>query len=495
MPLQLRAKVASRARWKNHTGNQGVDPLQIRRARNLEDLVKAVTDAEQANCTVRAVGSGHSWSDVALTTGFLIETHDLRAALPLEENLLRPGIETKHLVRTEAGIRLYELNPRLEREDLALSNMGGYDAQTLAGVISTSTHGSGIDHGPIADSVRSLEVVASGGKIYRIESSAGLTDPEAFRRQHPERTLVQDDDWFYSAVVGMGCLGLIYAAIIEVEDKYWLKEVRTLGTWSDVKQQLRSQDELRRWLHYEVLLNPYPRRGDNRCLITTREKAPQPSGSRLSPPRRRNLGPEIASTLPFVPPLIDLVAGLWPGLTPRMLDRALSAIADEEYTDISYKVLNIGTANFVPAYSAEIGVPVDDRALHIKAVERIMEIAAARREIGAVYHTSPISLRFVKASPALMSMMHGQETMMIELIQMTHTEGGLEILAAYEDALYEFGGRPHWGQINTLTGSHEKLASMYPRYPDWLKVHAELNKSGVFDSPFSKRVGISSASS
>ena len=87
-----------------------------------------------------------------------------------------------------------------------------------------------------------------------------------------------------------------------------------------------------------------------------------------------------------------------------------------------------------------------------------------------------------------MSMMHGRDTMMIELIQATDTEGGFELLGAYEEALYDIGGRPHWGQVNTLTGP---LRRMYPEFDRWLAVHDDLNASGVFDSPFSKRVGIS----
>jgi L-gulonolactone oxidase len=90
-----------------------------------------------------------------------------------------------------------------------------------------------------------------------------------------------------------------------------------------------------------------------------------------------------------------------------------------------------------------------------------------------------------------MSMMHGRDTMMIELIQLTRTEGGYELLAAYEEVLYELGGRPHWGQVNTLTGSHGLLATMYPRYEDWLDVRRQLDAGGVFDSGFTKRVGIS----
>ena len=86
-------------------------------------------------------------------------------------------------------------------------------------------------------------------------------------------------------------------------------------------------------------------------------------------------------------------------------------------------------------------------------------------------------------------MMQGRDTMMIELIMQTGTEGGFELLAGYEDALYACGGRPHWGQVNTLTASRP-CARSTARLDDWLAVRRELERDGVFDSPFSRRVGL-----
>ncbi len=178
-----------------------------------------------------------------------------------------------------------------------------------------------------------------------------------------------------------------------------------------------------------------------------------------------------------------------PDSAPRRTDQLLGALADNEYTGASYKVLNIGAANLLPAYSSELAVPLADDK-YLRAIDALIGVAARHRDLGAVYHTGLVALRFVRASPAYLSMMHGGDTMMIELIQATETEGGYELLGAYEEALYELDGRPHWGQVNTLTGSHDTLARMYPEYGRWLKVHDELNASGVFDSPFAKRVGI-----
>jgi hypothetical protein len=240
--------------------------------------------------------------------------------------------------------------------------------------------------------------------------------------------------------------------------------------------------------HYEVLFSPYPRDGDLPCLVTTRNPVPT-DVAKADPRRSRNWLVELASALPFTPWVLNFVAAHWPKLAPRMVYSSLTALADDDYTNVSYDVLNIGAANVLPAYSAEIGVPMDGR--HLEAVDRIAQMAEQRRRVGDVFHTAPISLRFVRASDAHLSMMHGRDTMMIELIMMDRTEGGFELLAAYEDALYALGGRPHWGQVNTLTGSNGLLDAMYPGLAQWREVHEQINASGVFDSPFSKRVGLS----
>ncbi|MBV9423497.1 MAG: FAD-binding protein [Solirubrobacterales bacterium] len=482
-----------RREWRNHTGNQGIDPLRVLKPTTLQEVVQIVRDAERDGCTVRAVGSGHSWSDVALTRGFVLLPTELAVALELEEDLL--DAERAHrepLVRVQAGMRIRELNAHLDSRGLALRNMGGYDGQTVAGVISTSTHGSGLRFGPITDDVRSLDIVGSGGALYRIEPADGITDPVVFADRRPEWTLLQDDVTFNAARVGMGCLGVIYSATLAVREKFYLREVRTMSTWDEVRAQLAGGALLSDNSHCEIYFNPYQVDGAHHCLITTRNEV-APDQYERDPHRSRHFIAELLSRLPVTPWGMNLVQGLWPSSSPSLIDRALKALADRDYTNVSYRVFNIGTANDLPAYSAEIGVPVDDRGLHIQAVEKIFEVAARHRKLGHAYQSSPISLRFVQASDALMSMMYGRDTMMIELIMLTHTEGGFELLADYEEAFYALGGRPHWGQVNSLTGSDGLITSMYPRFDDWLAVHRQLNASGVFDSPFSKRVGISAS--
>ena len=480
----------TRKTWKNHLGNQRIDPLRIYTPRTIDDVVEIVRLAEQMRVTVRAVGSGHSWSDAALTEGFLLRPEGLARVPAPEPDFVRGDWEGGPLARVEAGARVRAVNDHLDRNGLGLVNMGGYDGQTVAGVISTATHGSGTRFGSLSDFVRSLDVVVAGGAVRRIEPAAGPTDRAAYEAHHGgRRELIQDDHVFDAVAVGIGCMGIICTVQIEVRERYFLREVRELHPWSKVRADLEDGAVHDANRHYELIFSPYAPDGEQNCLVTTRNIAPD-ARTRPWDKRMRNWLVEAAALFPPTPHIINVLLDVRPSLAPRLLEKAMRSLVKDEYVAISHEVFNIGLANYLPAYSSEIAVPMDGR--HIAAVERIFEVAAEYARLGRVYQSSPIALRFVKKSTAYLSMMHDADTMMIELIGLTGNDGGYALLNAYEEALYEFGGRPHWGQINTLTGSHGFVESMYPRYADWMGVRARLDPQGVFDSPFTKRVGLSS---
>src|ERR671932_2424505 len=100
--------------WHNHTGNQTCHPIAIERPDSVEDLVALVQAAEARNSTVRAVGAHHSWSDVALTEGTLIEPDRLGGGIVPDDGTLRsPPPPGGPLVRVLAGTPLRRLNPAL----------------------------------------------------------------------------------------------------------------------------------------------------------------------------------------------------------------------------------------------------------------------------------------------------------------------------------------------------------------------------------------------
>ncbi|OGU50581.1 MAG: hypothetical protein A2080_13975 [Ignavibacteria bacterium GWC2_36_12] len=489
MPSIKKVEKQTRYTWKNHTENQIVQPLQYLTPKSYEDLVAIVQTAEANNCKVRAVGSGHSFSDVVQTNDFLINTDELNNPIPLDKSLLKGNVDTSFLVHVQNGMKIRQLNDYLDEHSLALPNMGGYDAQSIVGAASTSTHGSGITLGPISSFYKSIILIGDGGITYRIEPANGITNPAKYKAKYPGNKLIQDDEWFNTVAVSMGCTGIIYSVILEVMPAYWLKEVRTLSNWEIVKADLIDGKVLTDNRHYEVLVNPYKVKGKHQCLVTKRNIVKKPDiiiGSKGS----RNFLTELLGLIPGMSDIFDFIFDTFPELSPAILNEAMKGLVDDAYIDKSYKVLNLGTANNISAYSAEIAFPVKDH-IYIKAVERMFEVANKMKTLGNLYHTSPISLRFVKASEAYLSMQNGGNTCMIEIPVVNGTYGGFDLLQHYENAMYEFSGRPHWGQVNYLTGSNDLIKKMYPDYDKWLKVYKELNKNETFNNQFTDRCGFS----
>jgi len=470
--------------WRNHTGNQRCHPFQIVRPGSLRELVELVRRAEYEGWTIRAVGAGHSWSDIALTDGFLVDPRDLSGVSGVADEPLTAAARERRLVRVLGGTPIHTLNDRLWDMGLGLPNMGGYDAQTLAGVVSTSTHGSGLAYPPFPDLVRSLDLVVSGGRVLRLEPTDGPTDPD--RADELPHELVRNDALFAAAACGLGTLGLVHSMLIEVRERFWLNEVRTLSTWEAVRERLTPECDLAGPDHYELFLNPYPGAGgQHRVLVTRRSERPEPPSGTPRDKLERHPLTELEASLPVTGAFVRFLARHLPKLMTRRFDAVLAGMCDDGFADRSYRVFNIGEANHLPAYSMELGVAVDGR--HVEAVDRIVAIAAERADEG-LYHSSPISLRFTAPSRASVSMMQGRPTMMIELIMVEGSRGGYTLLEGYESRLADLDVRPHWGQYNTLT--RDRVARLYPEWENWLAAETELNGSGVFDSPFTRRIGI-----
>jgi L-gulono-1,4-lactone dehydrogenase len=469
--------------WRNHTGGQRCDPVEIVAPATLADLRDLVRRAESEGKTVHAAGARHAWSDIALTDGIMVEPDNLSGVEAVDPATVRPGHDASRLVWVGSGTHIRTLNPALEAMGLALINMGGYDAQTIAGVVSTSTHGSGLAYGPFPDAVRSVEVVVSRGRALRIEPADGPTDPASFAADGLE--LVQDDERFAAAICGLGTLGLLYRVMLAVRERFWLKEVRTLSTWEKVRDTLTADGALAGDAHYELFVNPYPEaHGEHRVLVTVRSDTEEPHDLPADKLERHPLT-ELEAGWHFTGVLLRFLARHFPGLMVGRFDDTLEEMTDDDYTNVSYKVFNIGEANALPADSMELGIAVDGR--HVEAVDLILKIAGERRKEG-IYHTSPFSLRFVAPSKAYASMMYGQPTMMIELIMVTGSRGEMPLLIGYEDALARLGVRPHWGQVNAIEPGQP--AATYPEWGRWMAAEADYNDTGVFDSPFTERVGI-----
>jgi len=189
---------------------------------------------------------------------------------------------------------------------------------------------------------------------------------------------------------------------------------------------------------------------------------------------------------------VRLLVNCFPKMIPGFIQMSIATLTDSNYIAKSYKVLNLGRANNLAAYAMELAFP---RNRYLDAVEALLKIVEDSRQEGAQYLTGPFSLRFVKLNSLFLSMQYGEKegdfVCMIEFPTVSGAIGGIELLARIESAMYAYGGRPHWGQVNHVGGNGESsLNRLYPRFADWLSIYRRFCPLGTFENEFTRRCGI-----
>lgn len=182
------------------------------RPQSIAEVQQLVTLARRCRRRLVTVGSGHSPSDLTCTSSWLVNLDDFN-------RILHVDTETR-LVTVEAGIRLYELGPKLEEQGLTLENLGSIDSQSIAGVIATGTHGSSLGHGLLSECIESLGLVLSNGQLVRCSAT---NNPDLFR----------------AALVSLGALGIVVEVTLRARPAFniaWRQEryslSKVLSEWS-----------------------------------------------------------------------------------------------------------------------------------------------------------------------------------------------------------------------------------------------------------------------
>src|SRR5690242_5428293 len=143
--------------WSNWAGDQGCRPVELARPRSPDELPVALAGAAEAGRKISVAGSGHSFTEAAMSEGTLVDIAALRGVIDAD-----PGTG---LVKVAGGTVLAELNEELARLGLAMENLGDIDRQTIAGAISTGTHGTGAKLRNISSQVEAVELVLADGAV------------------------------------------------------------------------------------------------------------------------------------------------------------------------------------------------------------------------------------------------------------------------------------------------------------------------------------------
>ena len=427
--------------WRNWAGNVTVTPVRWRRPVSADEIAQAVLAAAAEGLPVHAVGSGHSFTPIAVAPGVALDLSGWTGIVAADT---RTG-----LVTVRSGTRLRELNADLHRLGLALANLGDIDVQTVAGAVSTGTHGTGAKLGGLATQIEALELVLADGSV--VSCSA---------QERP--------DLFAAARVGLGALGIITEVTLRCVPSFVLAATEGPEPVDDVIT--RFGELAAAHDHFEFYWIPYGRN----ALVKQNNRLP--AGQQPAPlsAARRFYEYEVMENAGFG--LLCRTGRRAPRLIPRLNSITSAALSRRSYSDRSYRVFT--TARRVRFVESEYAIPAETAP----AV-----LAELRREVPKLADPVmfPVEVRVAAADDIWLSTAYDRASAYIAI----HQYRGLPYqayFALFESIVAGVGGRPHWGKMHTLDAA--RLRELYPRFGDFVRIRDEVDPDGRFTNPYLDRV-------
>ena len=415
-------------------------PTAVHEPTSTDDVVRIVRAAAEAGERVKVIAGGHSFTDTAMTDGHLLTLDAMNRVLDVGG---RDGLD----VRVQAGIRLHDLNDELARRGLALPNLGDIDRQSVAGAISTATHGTGAGLGNIATRVVAMELVIGDGSVRRCSQD---DDPDLLR----------------VARVGLGALGVVTEVTLRCVPAFNLHAVETIEPLADVVADFRTV------MHGTDHVEFYWMPGARRCQVkrNTRTDRPAEPQSTMAYVKDKWIGENLAFGT------VCRVARRFPSLAPKVAKVIMSGASERELVDRSDKVFC--SPRHVRFLEMEYGVPIDAVP---DAIGRISDLVATL----PVKPLFPVEVRISEGDDIALSTANGRASGWIAVHQYVGVpyESYFQGVEAIMD---DYAGRPHWGKMHFQNAS--TLRHRYPEWESFQAVRAELDPTGTFRNAYLDRV-------
>ena len=426
------------ATWRNWAGNQKASPVSIDAPRSVAELAALVASASEQGQKVKAVGSGHSFTSAAATNGRMIRLENLNGILHVDRATCQ--------VTVGAGTRLSDLNTLLDAEGLALANLGDIAYQTVAGAISTSTHGTGKALTGLAGQVVAMKLVNGHGEI--IECSQSV-NPHIFD----------------VARVSVGALGVITEYILQAVPSFRLRALEQPMRLDEVLENahdLASTND-----HFEFFWIPH-----TKWALTKRNNRTE---DELQPLPRVKGWIEKTFMENYAFGAVCRIGRVRPSLIPR-LATALPSSGSREYVDQSFKIF--ASPRIVRFYEMEHALPVE------ALVPALKEIRAMVDRKGYLLNF-PVEVRFTKGDDVPLSTAYGRDSAYIAV----HVYKGMECQPFFrdvEDILRAYDARPHWGKMHYREA--DELSKLYPRWNEFITLRNQLDPQRTFSNAYSDTV-------
>jgi FAD/FMN-containing dehydrogenase len=390
--------------------------------KNAAVALSIVQRAATNNEHVRIQGNGHSWSQFIQTRDNLVQLDLMGDAVTAEAGntvIMNAGIKLRKLVD-----RLRGLNP-----PLALINTGSILEQSIAGAVSTGTHGTGIGLGNFATQVVALKLITM-----RNGTPTVLSLPE------------EGEELFSAARVSMGALGIITQVTLQcvpfydVELKAYKAKFEDIATQAAIDELIATNQRVRLWWFLPPLAGA-------EVIVSTMQNIPDGNDT---------LFPEA---------LFGFLEFLAEGTKehPLTLRGPYHKMLTLPFHEVKHR-------------ECEYAIPVERTAEALTALKEIVDEGDFRTDL-------PVEIRFVKGDDILMSPANGRDVCYIGVNTKAHNEdpSANELFARFEPLMKELGGRPHWGKHFTLVP--DDLTRMYgSNYETFKRIRAELDPTGLFEN-------------
>jgi L-gulonolactone oxidase len=422
-------------RWRNWGGNQQALAVDVLTPGSVDEVSALVKAASGSGRRVKVVGSGHSFAAIALADDQRLHLHRMAGPVAIDG----------HLVTVQAGMPMYALNALLAEHGLAVPNLGDIDTQTVAGAISTGTHGTGMAHSTLASCVESATVVTGTGQILRLDSSS---------------------DWFPAVRLGLGALGVLVEVTLRCVDAFTLLADERPMPLAEVLARL--DDEIAGNEHAEFYWYPYT----DRTQLKRSNRVPA-SDRPLTRFRGWLDDDFLANTLfqggcrfgqaiPAVVPTLSAVAARI--LTARTYtgrsDRVFCTPRRVRFTEMEYEVPRAA----MPEVLAALPGIIDGLPFKVQF---------------------PVEVRFTGPDDVWLSHGYGRESAYIAVHQFAGSPYE-PYFRAVEAVCEPLGGRPHWGKLHYRNA--DSLRTVYPRFDEFLAVREKLDPARVFTNGYLDRV-------
>ncbi|HXN92835.1 MAG TPA: D-arabinono-1,4-lactone oxidase [Candidatus Sulfotelmatobacter sp.] len=428
--------------WTNWGGTYSCRPSRIVWPSSEDEIVAIVRAARQRGEKLKVVGSGHSFTDVGCTDGCMIKLDRYNKVLGID----RVGAT----VTAQAGITILQLSAALAESGLAMENMGDVGYQSIAGAISTATHGTGERFRNISSQVIGLSIVQADGEVLACSPDA---NPDVFR----------------VARVGLGALGVLSTVTLRCVPAF---NVRSVQEPNRVDELLDRFDELCAVNdHFEFFWWPHTPWAQG--ITNTRTQEPPSPGERRTGPRAY-INDILLENHAFG--MVQRAAQVRRAWIPRLAGFTARTMSRKVMTDRSDRVF----ANERLVRFAEMEYAVSREAL-IPAVREIRRMIERK----GFLISFPVEVRAVEGDDIPLSPAFGRPTGYVA-VHVFHKFEYAPYFREVEAIMDAHEGRPHWGKLHFQTA--ETLRRRYPEWDRFIAVRDRLDPEGAFQNRYLEQV-------